>query len=383
MAEDRRLFREAMDRIGLENPRATIVAAPKLASGKYDIRAGLELCTAALEEVGLPAIIRPAYTLGGTGGGVANNREEYLQFCRRGLEASPVAQILIDESLIGWKEFEMEVVRDRADNAIIVCSIENVDPMGVHTGDFDHRRAGADADRQGIPDHAQRLDRRPARDRGRDRRLERAVGDRSRDRPDGGDRDEPAGLAVLGAGVQGDRVPDRQDRRQAGRRLHAGRARQRHHQGDAGELRADDRLCGDQDPALRLREVPRRQARAHHRDEVGGRGDGDRPHRPRIDAEGAGEPRDRAHRLRRDRDPGVDSPVSGAARELSATERAAIVKALAQATPDRLRTIAQAMRHGLADDEINARHPFRPLVPRPDPRDRRGRGGPARNPACR
>jgi len=135
MAEDRKLFREAMDRIGLENPKATIVAAPKLATGRYDIAKGLEAAMDAIEFVGLPAIIRPAFTLGGTGGGVAYNRDDYFEICRRGLEASPVAQILIDESLLGWKEFEMEVVRDTADNAIIVCSIENVDPMGVHTGD--------------------------------------------------------------------------------------------------------------------------------------------------------------------------------------------------------------------------------------------------------
>ena len=135
MAEDRKLFREAMDRIGLENPRATIVAAPKLPNGKYDISAGVAQAMEALEEIGLPAIIRPAFTLGGTGGGVAYNRDDYEAIVRSGLDASPVAQVLIDESLLGWKEYEMEVVRDRADNAIIVCSIENVDPMGVHTGD--------------------------------------------------------------------------------------------------------------------------------------------------------------------------------------------------------------------------------------------------------
>ncbi|MDB6177080.1 carbamoyl-phosphate synthase large subunit [Paracoccus sp. Z330] len=135
MAEDRKLFREAMDRIGLENPRATIVAAPKLANGKYDISAGVAQAMDALEDIGLPAIIRPAFTLGGTGGGVAYNRDDYERIVRSGLDASPVAQVLIDESLLGWKEYEMEVVRDRADNAIIVCSIENVDPMGVHTGD--------------------------------------------------------------------------------------------------------------------------------------------------------------------------------------------------------------------------------------------------------
>ena len=135
MAEDRKLFREAMDRLGIENPKATIITAPKLANGKRDIKAGLQLAIDAIEYVGLPAIIRPAFTLGGTGGGVAYNRAEYERFCRSGMEASPVGQILVDESLLGWKEYEMEVVRDKADNAIIVCSIENVDPMGVHTGD--------------------------------------------------------------------------------------------------------------------------------------------------------------------------------------------------------------------------------------------------------
>ena len=122
MAEDRKLFREAMDRLGLENPRATIAN-------------NMNGCLEALNDIGLPAIIRPAFTLGGTGGGVAFNREDYEHFCKTGLDASPVSQILIDESLLGWKEYEMEVVRDTADNAIIVCSIENIDPMGVHTGD--------------------------------------------------------------------------------------------------------------------------------------------------------------------------------------------------------------------------------------------------------
>ncbi|MFX0544051.1 carbamoyl-phosphate synthase large subunit [Roseovarius sp. S1116L3] len=122
MAEDRKLFREAMDRLGIENPKATIANT-------------MQECMDAIDYVGLPAIIRPAFTLGGTGGGVAYNRDDYEHYCKTGLDASPVGQILIDESLLGWKEFEMEVVRDRADNAIIVCAIENVDPMGVHTGD--------------------------------------------------------------------------------------------------------------------------------------------------------------------------------------------------------------------------------------------------------
>ena len=122
MAEDRQRFREAMSRIGLATPRS------KLAQNRQE-------ALAALEHVGLPAIIRPSFTLGGTGGGVAYNREEFLDVIERGLDASPTHQVLVEESVLGWKEFEMEVVRDTADNCIIVCSIENVDPMGVHTGD--------------------------------------------------------------------------------------------------------------------------------------------------------------------------------------------------------------------------------------------------------
>src|SRR6187401_1525737 len=122
MAEDRLKFREAMDRIGLESPRSAIAHS-------------LDDAMAALDEVGLPAIIRPSFTLGGTGGGIAYNREEFIEIVNGGLEASPTDEVLIEESMLGWKEFEMEVVRDRADNAIIICSIENVDPMGIHTGD--------------------------------------------------------------------------------------------------------------------------------------------------------------------------------------------------------------------------------------------------------
>ncbi len=121
-AEDRQLFREAMKKIGLETPRSM------LAHDRVE-------AMAALEHIGLPTIIRPSFTLGGTGGGIAYNREEFIEIIERGLDASPTNQVLVEESVLGWKEFEMEVVRDRADNCIIVCSIENVDPMGVHTGD--------------------------------------------------------------------------------------------------------------------------------------------------------------------------------------------------------------------------------------------------------
>ncbi|MDP3738965.1 MAG: carbamoyl-phosphate synthase large subunit [Hyphomonadaceae bacterium] len=138
-AEDRKKFREAMDRIGLESPRSAIVASPEISNvnGKvtYDLKAGFIEAMKQMEIVGLPCIVRPAFTLGGLGGGVAYNRQEFEDIVTRGLQMSPVSQVLIDESLLGWKEFEMEVVRDKADNCIIICSIENVDPMGVHTGD--------------------------------------------------------------------------------------------------------------------------------------------------------------------------------------------------------------------------------------------------------
>ncbi|OBS31948.1 carbamoyl phosphate synthase large subunit [Tepidimonas fonticaldi] len=121
-AEDRQKFKEAMTRIGLESARSGIAHS-------------MDEAWAVQRTVGFPAVIRPSFTLGGTGGGIAYNPEEFETICKRGLEASPTSELLIEESLVGWKEFEMEVVRDRADNCIIVCSIENLDPMGVHTGD--------------------------------------------------------------------------------------------------------------------------------------------------------------------------------------------------------------------------------------------------------
>ncbi|MEC7623635.1 MAG: carbamoyl-phosphate synthase large subunit, partial [Pseudomonadota bacterium] len=121
-AENRQRFREAMDKIGLESARSGVANT-------------VDEAYAVLERTGLPSIIRPSFTLGGTGGGIAYNKAEFERIVRDGLDASPTTEVLIEESLLGWKEYEMEVVRDRNDNCIIICSIENVDPMGVHTGD--------------------------------------------------------------------------------------------------------------------------------------------------------------------------------------------------------------------------------------------------------
>src|ERR1700741_2712015 len=121
-AEDRLLFRDAMTKIGLESPKSEVVHNREEASS-------------ALGHIGLPAIIRPSFTLGGTGGGIAYNRDEFFDIGQGGLEASPTTEGLCEESVLGWNEYDMEVVRDRKDNCIIICSIENVDPIGVHTGD--------------------------------------------------------------------------------------------------------------------------------------------------------------------------------------------------------------------------------------------------------
>src|SRR6476660_4958282 len=175
-AEDLELFREAMTKIGLETPRSRLADAAMLkradrekyrtetkriseafanpeeradalaafehswaqgggARRRRYVEKGLIEALEALSDIGLPAIIRPSFTLGGTGGGVAYNREEFLEIVERGLDASPTCEVLIEESVLGWKEYEMEVVRDKDDNCIIICSIENIDPMGVHTGD--------------------------------------------------------------------------------------------------------------------------------------------------------------------------------------------------------------------------------------------------------
>ena len=121
-AEDRELFRDAMTKIGLDTPRSHQIKT---------LSQALEI----LDDIGLPAIIRPSFTMGGTGGGIAYNKAEYIEIIERGIDASPTNEVLVEESVLGWKEYEMEVVRDKADNCIIICSIENIDPMGVHTGD--------------------------------------------------------------------------------------------------------------------------------------------------------------------------------------------------------------------------------------------------------
>ena len=223
MAEDRLLFKDAMTRIGLDVPKSALV---------NNLKDGLDFSG----KIGFPLIIRPSFTLGGSGGGIAYNREELLEILARGLDLSPVHEVLIEESVLGWKEYELEVMRDLADNVIIVCSIENFDPMGVHTGDsITVAPAQTLTDRE-YQAHARCVDQSHPRNRRRNGRLQYSIRREPDEWAHGGDRNEPARLALVGAGVQGHGVPDRQDRCQARCRLHAGRNSQRHHQDDTGLL---------------------------------------------------------------------------------------------------------------------------------------------------
>ena len=207
--EDRQIFKDLMLSIGLDVP----------ISGTAH---NLEESRAVAERIGrLPLIIRPAYTLGGTGGGIAYNREEFETMARRGLELSPVSEILIEESLLGWKEFEMEVMRDKADNCVIICSIENFDPMGVHTGDsitVAPIQTLTDKEYQIMRDASFAVIRAVGVETGGSNiQFARQPGQRAH----GHHRNESARLAFLRAGLQGDRFSHRQNRGQAGGGLFA------------------------------------------------------------------------------------------------------------------------------------------------------------------
>ncbi len=169
-------------------------------------------------EYGFPVVLRPSFTLGGKGGGIAHDADELREMARQGLHDSPVHRVLVEESVLGWKEYELEVMRDAADNCVVVCSIENVDPMGVHTGDsvtVAPAMTLSDPEYQQLRDASFAVLRRIGVETGGSN-VQFAIdpGDRAPDR----DRDESPGVAVLGPGLQGDRLPDRQDRRQTGAR---------------------------------------------------------------------------------------------------------------------------------------------------------------------
>ena len=248
-AEDRELFKNAMLKIGLEVPRSAI--ARSMADAER-----------VLDELGIPLIIRPSRTLGGTGGSIARELSEYRAKVAYGLEQSPSHEVLIEQSVEGWKEFELEVMRDTADNVVIICSIENLDPMGVHTGDsitVAPAQTLTDKEYQLMRDAAIRIIREIGVDTGGSN-IQFAI------EPSTGRMvviemnprvSRSSALASKATGIS-----DRENRGAPGGRLPARRDSQRHHQDDAVVLRADDRLRRDQDSALHVREVPWRRRRA-------------------------------------------------------------------------------------------------------------------------
>ncbi len=221
VAENRLLFKQAMDEEGLQMPRGGFAKSWDEAK---------ELVT----QTGYPAIIRPSFTLGGTGGGTAYNPEEFEEIIRGGLAASPIHEVLIEESILGWKEFELEVMRDLADNVVIICSIENFDPMGVHTGDsitVAPAQTLTDREYQLMRDMAIRIIRKVGVETGGSKySVWRKPGKRRYSHH----RDESARVEIFRPRFEGDGISDREDCRETCRRLHARRNTKRHHTKDAG-----------------------------------------------------------------------------------------------------------------------------------------------------
>ncbi len=346
MAEDRLLFRNAMDRIGLKSPRSSLIHS-------------LEEAKIALDAVGLPAIIRPSFTLAGTGGGIAYNIEEFNEIVTGGLRASPTHEVLIEESVLGWKEFEMEVVRDRADNCIIICSIENIDPMGVHTGDSVTVAPAltlTDKEYQVMRDASIAVLREIGVDTGGSN-VQFAVN------PADGKlvviemNPRVSRSSALASKATGFPIAKVAALLAVGYTLDE--LQERDHGRHAGLVRADDRLCRHQDAALRLREVSGGGPAALDLDEVGRRMHVDRPHLRRKRAEGAALARDGLERLQGDGDPGRQGRRAGRPRP-------------ADAGP------APRHRPGLPRRLERGRDPcrlqIRPLVPGRDREDRRDRG---------
>ena len=212
-------------------------------------------------EIGLPCVVRPSFTLGGTGSASPTTARSSTTWSPTAWTLSPVHQVLLEESVLGWKEYEMEVMRDADDNVVIICSIENFDPMGVHTGDsitVAPAQTLTDKEYQRMRDASIAVIREIGVETGGSN-IQFAID------PKTGRmvviEMNPARQPLQRPGLEGHRLSHRQDRRQAGRRLPAARAAQRHHPRDDGLLRAHDRLRGDQDPAVRLREIPRGRRR--------------------------------------------------------------------------------------------------------------------------
>ena len=348
--EDRQMFKDIVRSIGADAPRSTVCAT-------------VEEAIATAEEVGYPVVIRPSFTMGGLGSGIATDEPMLRRMAGHGLADSPVHTVLIEESVLGWKEYELELMRDRSDNVVVICSIENIDAMGVHTGDsvtVAPAMTLTDREYQQMRDVGIAVLRAVGVDTG-GCNIQFAV------------HPETGRLVVIEmnprvsrsqrAGVEGHRLPDRQDRREARHRLHPRRDHQRHHRRHPGRVRADAGLRRRQDPAVRLREVPRRRPAAD---------DDDEERRRDHVAWAATSPRRWARRCGR---PRRRSPASGPGPRRRAVGRGAARGAAHAGRRPALRRRAGAgrRRDGRAG---RGGQWFRSMVRRPDragPRDRRPR----------
>ncbi len=284
LGEDREKFKGVVERCGAESARSVICHT-------------MDEVLAAAEELGYPVVVRPSFTMGGLGSGFAHDEAELRRMAGAGLQYSPGhrgAPRGVDPRLEGVRA--RADARHRRQRRRRLLDREPR-PDGRAHRRLDHRGAGPHPHRPRVPAAARHRHRRHPRGRGRHRRLQHPVRGRPGGRPGHRHRDEPARLALLGAGVEGHRLPDREDRREDGDRLHPRRGPQRHHPGDAGQLRADPRLRRRQGAPVRVREVPRRRRHADDDDEVGRRGDGHRPQLHRGPPEGAAQPREGRQQL--------------------------------------------------------------------------------------
>ena len=280
-AEDRLLFKDAMRGIGLETPQSQLD------------HHGRRRPRIRRTRIGYPCILRPSFTLGGTGGGIAYNREELVEILERGIALSPVHEVLIEESALGWKEFELEVMRDLADNCIIICSIENFDPMGVHTGDsitVAPAQTLTDREYQMMRDAALRCLREIGVDTGGSN-VQFAINPKNGRMVIIEMNPRVSRSSALASKATGFPIAKIAAKLAVGYRLDE--IRNDITLQDARLLRAHHRLRGRQDSQVGVREVPRRRPHAGHPDEVGGRGDGHRPHLQAGAVEGHPEPGDR------------------------------------------------------------------------------------------
>ncbi len=349
-AEDREKFKQAMIEIGLAVPSS---------GSAHTLDEAMEV----VERIGLPIIIRPAYILGGRGTGIASTMAEFEVRAAEGLAASPISEILIEKSIAGWKEYELEVMRDRADNCVIICSIENVDPMGVHTGDsitVAPAQTLSDVEYQQMRDAAFACIRRVGVETGGSN-VQFAVNPATGEQVVIEMNPRVSRSSALASKATGFPIAKIAAKLAVGYTLDEITNDITH--ADAGVVRAKHRLRRHQDPALGVREAARFVGRSRHADAIGRRGDGDRSHLPREPAEG------RCVRWSR---AASDWVATQPKTQLATLSDKALLAAIAIPTPDRIFQVGELLRRGVAVEAIHEACRIDRVVPRPDAADHRG-----------